>query len=163
MFRWLWVQIPAPYTGWTFFTLICCKIVMKFVWKDENKWKRGRGWPILKKLATLVGAVVMVFCCGNCRNSIKHENVNTLSWEAYLWYFFNTIHIQNLSFFLSLSHTHTIPVITLSLSLSLFQRMMVALVVAAFAWIHSVNMYMSLMGHPQTWKSIYYVCRALLQ
>ena len=119
MFRWLWVQIPAPYTGWTFFTLICCKIVMKFVWKDENKWKRGRGWPILKKLATLVGAVVMVFCCGNCRNSIKHENVNTLSWEAYLWYFFNTIHIQNLSFFLSLSHTHTIPVITLSLSLSL--------------------------------------------
>ena len=41
-----WVRIPAPYTGWTFFhtVRICCK---KFVvvWKDENKWKRGRGWP----------------------------------------------------------------------------------------------------------------------
>ena len=24
-FKRLWVQIPAPYTGWTFFTLICCK------------------------------------------------------------------------------------------------------------------------------------------
>ena len=28
------------------FTFICWKIVM-FVWKDENKWKRGQGWPIL--------------------------------------------------------------------------------------------------------------------
>ena len=27
----LWVWIPAPYTGWTFFTLICCKIVLMFV------------------------------------------------------------------------------------------------------------------------------------
>ena len=25
MFRRLWVQIPAPYTGWTFFTFIYCK------------------------------------------------------------------------------------------------------------------------------------------
>ena len=25
MFERLWVRIPAPYTGWTFFTLICCK------------------------------------------------------------------------------------------------------------------------------------------
>ena len=25
MFQRLWVQIPALYTGWTFFTFICCK------------------------------------------------------------------------------------------------------------------------------------------
>ena len=25
MFQWLWVWIPAPYSGWTFFTFICCK------------------------------------------------------------------------------------------------------------------------------------------
>ena len=47
-----WVQIPAPYTGWTwhFFTLICCKncnnVCLK---KTENKRKRGRGWPIFRK------------------------------------------------------------------------------------------------------------------
>ena len=28
MFQRLWVQIPAPYTGWTFFAFICCKIVV---------------------------------------------------------------------------------------------------------------------------------------
>ena len=45
MFRRLWVQILAPYTGWTFFTFICCKIEL-CVGKDENKFKRGLGWPI---------------------------------------------------------------------------------------------------------------------
>ena len=51
MFRRLWVWIPAPYTGWTFFTYNCCKN-----WNDVClKWpkindKRGRGWPIFKKL-----------------------------------------------------------------------------------------------------------------
>ena len=28
MFQRLWVRIPALYTGWTFFTSICCKILM---------------------------------------------------------------------------------------------------------------------------------------
>ena len=32
-FRRPWVQIPVAYTGWTFFTLICCKLVLIFVWK----------------------------------------------------------------------------------------------------------------------------------
>ena len=41
----LWVRIQAPYTGWTFFTYICLKIVMFLCWKDENKQKRRRGWP----------------------------------------------------------------------------------------------------------------------
>ena len=52
---WLWeetyvprvvVWTPVPFTGRTFFShLFVVKIVM-FAWKDENKWKRGRGWPI---------------------------------------------------------------------------------------------------------------------
>ena len=32
----LWVRIPATYTGWTFFTRICCKIIL-FVWRDEKE------------------------------------------------------------------------------------------------------------------------------
>ena len=37
--RRLWVRISAPDTGWTFFTLICCKIWL-FVWKDRKKQKK---------------------------------------------------------------------------------------------------------------------------
>ena len=49
LFQRLWVRIPAPYYGWTFFTFICiCFKIVMFVWKYENKWKRGRGWPIFK-------------------------------------------------------------------------------------------------------------------
>ena len=40
MFWRSWVQIPAPNTGWTFFTFICCKNV--FFWKDKKKWKSPR-------------------------------------------------------------------------------------------------------------------------
>ena len=45
-----WVWIPAPYTGWTwhFSHLFALKFLL-FVWKDKNKWKRGRGWPIFLK------------------------------------------------------------------------------------------------------------------
>ena len=44
MFERLWVQIPAPYTGWTFFYWFFCKnVCLKWT---ENKWKRGRGWRI---------------------------------------------------------------------------------------------------------------------
>ena len=35
-FQRLWVRIPAPYTGWTFFTIFVVKIVMMFVWKDRK-------------------------------------------------------------------------------------------------------------------------------
>ena len=43
----LWVQIPATYTGWTFFTFICCKVVM-FVWRDKNKQKKAEDGPFLE-------------------------------------------------------------------------------------------------------------------
>ena len=48
MFQRSWVQIPAPYTRWTFSHLFVVKIVM-CVWKDKNKWKRVQYWPILKQ------------------------------------------------------------------------------------------------------------------
>ena len=48
MFWWFRVQIAALYTGWTFFTLICCKncnaVRLK---KTKNKRKRGRDGPFL--------------------------------------------------------------------------------------------------------------------
>ena len=31
------------------FTFICCKNYNLCVWKDENTWRRGRGWPIFVK------------------------------------------------------------------------------------------------------------------
>ena len=46
MLQRLWVQILAPKTDGHFSHLFVVKIVM-CVWKDENKWKRGRGWPVL--------------------------------------------------------------------------------------------------------------------
>ena len=46
MFERSWVPIPAPYSRWTFFTLICPKIELFFLKKTKNKRKRGRGWPI---------------------------------------------------------------------------------------------------------------------
>ena len=39
-----------------FFTLICCKIVLILFEKTDNKRKRGRGLPILKKECHLVGS-----------------------------------------------------------------------------------------------------------
>ena len=58
MFQRSWVQIPALYTGWKwhFSHLFVVKIV-KCVWKDDNKWKRGRGWPI-KRWSILEDLVV---------------------------------------------------------------------------------------------------------
>ena len=48
MFKRLWVGIPALYTGWTFFTLICCKNCIVCLKKTENKLKRP-GLAHLKK------------------------------------------------------------------------------------------------------------------
>ena len=47
MFQRSWVRISALYTGWTFFTYICCKnwndVCLK---RPKINNKRGRGWPI---------------------------------------------------------------------------------------------------------------------
>ena len=49
LFQRSWVRIPAPYTGWTFFNLYFFVKIVMFVWKDENKRKRGRALPLFKK------------------------------------------------------------------------------------------------------------------
>ena len=41
-----------------FFKFFCWKIVI-YVWKDENKWKRGRGWPIFYKKLKLKSPMVL--------------------------------------------------------------------------------------------------------
>ena len=47
MFRRLWVPIPGPHTGWTFFTFICCKHCNDvFLKRPKINYKRGRNWPI---------------------------------------------------------------------------------------------------------------------
>ena len=49
-----WVRIPVPYTGWAFFTLICCKLVLMFVWKrlKINEKEVGDG-PFLKQIGLI--------------------------------------------------------------------------------------------------------------
>ena len=51
MFERLWVPIPMPYTGWTFFTLICCKKMDCLFKKTENKRRRG---PFFKQVNLLL-------------------------------------------------------------------------------------------------------------
>ena len=67
--RLTWVCILAPYPGRTIFAyLFVVKFVMS-VWKDQNKWKKRPGWPILCK---------NIFCHhwgwggGGERVSVKH-------------------------------------------------------------------------------------------
>ena len=43
-----------------FFTLICCKIVLMFVWKRPKKRKRGRDGPFLKKVGSC--KLPSIFC-----------------------------------------------------------------------------------------------------
>ena len=44
-----WVQIPAQYTGWTFFTYICCKNCSVCL-KRRKYMKKMPGWPIFKNV-----------------------------------------------------------------------------------------------------------------
>ena len=38
-----WVRIPALYTGWTFFTYICCKNRNVFLKRPKNEKEAGVG------------------------------------------------------------------------------------------------------------------------
>ena len=64
MFQRSWVWIPTLYTRWTwhFSHLFVVKIVMMCVWKDGNKWKRGRGWPIFLKKKHYLLKFVRITC-----------------------------------------------------------------------------------------------------
>ena len=60
MLRGSWVQIPALYTGWTFFTIICCKNCNDVCLKRPkiNEKEAGVG-PFFKKERLLIWAVVV--------------------------------------------------------------------------------------------------------
>ena len=70
MLRNSWLRIPASYTGWTFFTYICCKNCNDAcLIRPKINDKRGRGWPIKKihllKLCRLIPTVEIYFMpCG---------------------------------------------------------------------------------------------------
>ena len=51
MFQRLWVRIPAPYTGWTFFTFICCKNCIVCLKRQKFNEKEAGDGPI-KKIVT---------------------------------------------------------------------------------------------------------------
>ena len=73
MFWRSWVQIPAPYTGWTFFTCICCKSFNDVSLKTSKiNDKSGRGWPILEKVMWVFSELLYIITClytlGNIRS-----------------------------------------------------------------------------------------------
>ena len=49
MFERSWVRILAPYTGWTFFTLICCKNCVVCLKRPKINEKEARVGPIFFK------------------------------------------------------------------------------------------------------------------
>ena len=56
-----WVRIPAPYTGWTFFTYICCKncnVCLKRL--KINEKEAGIGPFFKKKMPTGMWSTVMI-------------------------------------------------------------------------------------------------------
>ena len=57
MYQRLLVRIPAPYTGWTFFTFVCCKNCSVCL----KRRKRGRGWPFLKKILCIIMTIKKAF------------------------------------------------------------------------------------------------------
>ena len=59
MFKRLWVQIPEQDTGWTFFTMISCKIVMFVCLKRPkiNEKEDGDG-PFKKTLARCISELL---------------------------------------------------------------------------------------------------------
>ena len=49
MFQRSWVQIPALYTGWTFFTYLFVVKLYYLLEKTKINEKESGGWPIFKK------------------------------------------------------------------------------------------------------------------
>ena len=72
MFQRLWVWIPVPYSEWKFFSHLNVVKIM-CVWKDDNTWKRGRGWPVfLKKILILKNSLShFVTLASSCKTVAK--------------------------------------------------------------------------------------------
>ena len=43
VFKRSWLQIPTPDTGWTFFTLVCCKNFTVCLKRPKNEKEAGNG------------------------------------------------------------------------------------------------------------------------
>ena len=70
-FKRSWVEIPAPYTGWTFYTLICCKNCFVCLKRPKINEKEAGVGPFFKKEFHVGGGKITVY-------------LNFLSWKIYL-------------------------------------------------------------------------------
>ena len=69
MFQRLWVWIPAPYTGWTFFHIpICCKLCNVCLKKTKIKEKEAGVGPFFQK-----NYLTSIFHLGKARLVMKME------------------------------------------------------------------------------------------
>ena len=75
MFQRSWVWLSAPYTGWTFFTFICCKYCN--VSLKRPKIKQKRGWPIF-----LLKTIILTDWP---ENELKRMQTYSVGTEAYVW------------------------------------------------------------------------------
>ena len=75
MFQRSWVWLSAPYTGWTFFTFICCKYCN--VSLKRPKIKQKRGWPIF-----LLKTIILTDWP---ENEVKRMQTYYVGTEAYVW------------------------------------------------------------------------------
>ena len=64
----LWVWIPVPYTGWTFFHINCCKIVLMFVWKRPkiNEKEAGLAHFLKKSIQRITEGIHGIFFTSKC-------------------------------------------------------------------------------------------------
>ena len=90
-----WVRIPAPSTGWTFFSLICCKNELMFHRKRPkiNEKEAGGGpFKIRSKkfientiTKTLLKITVQVLCIKNLSVCVAFENERERERECMSW------------------------------------------------------------------------------
>ena len=87
MFQRSWVQIPAPYTGWTFFTFICCKNCIVCLKRPKINEKEAGVGP-LKKESTNVPIFFTLSL-----SMLNKQKWNLLFLDDYLhlllWFHFN--------------------------------------------------------------------------
>ena len=91
------------------FTYICCKKL--FVWKDENKEKRGQEWPSFLKKEKCKGQIwtLFILCGFSCiayvewktlllawSNLNQSNSRSSIEWYFILWYVFSTSGIHRL-------------------------------------------------------------------
>ena len=100
MFQTSWVQIPTPYTGWTFFTYICCQYCNDVCLKRQKNKNRGWGCPIFNKYSGVLGSrsyiklsihkkysdfAILRFCPSRFFWVEDQKSKQLISWRSWVW------------------------------------------------------------------------------